>query len=90
MRWCRADSGHGMGTALGEKIAQQADVFAFLFDQLGMSGKWFAIFGRFPPNFALANPTHTLINGFHASESYQPHPFHSFTEPDRRKSASFP
>ena len=29
-------SGHGMGTALTEKIAQQADVFAFLFDQLGM------------------------------------------------------
>ena len=34
-----AASGHGMGTALSEKIAQQADVFAFLFDQLGMSGK---------------------------------------------------
>ena len=34
-----ADSGHGMGTGLSEKIAQQADVFAFLFDQLGMSGK---------------------------------------------------
>ena len=31
-----SDSGHGMGTALTEKIAQQADVFAFLFDQLGM------------------------------------------------------
>lgn len=30
-------SGHGMGTALSEKIAQQADVFAFLFDQLGMA-----------------------------------------------------
>ena len=29
-------SGHGMGTALTERIAQQADVFAFLFDQLGM------------------------------------------------------
>ena len=29
-------SGHGMGTALSEKIAQQADVFAFLFEQLGM------------------------------------------------------
>ncbi len=29
-------SGHGMGTALSERIAQQADVFAFLFDQLGM------------------------------------------------------
>ncbi len=29
-------SGHGMGTALTEKIAQQADVFAWLFDQLGM------------------------------------------------------
>jgi hypothetical protein len=25
-----------MGTALSEKIAQQADVFAFLFEQLGM------------------------------------------------------
>lgn len=34
-----ADSGHGMGTGLTEKIAQQADVFAFLFDQLGMSEK---------------------------------------------------
>ncbi|MFM7605154.1 MAG: prolyl oligopeptidase family serine peptidase [Prosthecobacter sp.] len=32
-------SGHGMGTALSEKIAQKADVFAFLFDQLGMSSK---------------------------------------------------
>jgi prolyl oligopeptidase len=29
-------SGHGMGTALTERIAQQADVFAFLFDQLEM------------------------------------------------------
>ena len=32
-----AASGHGMGTGLSEKIAQQADVFAFLFDQLGMA-----------------------------------------------------
>jgi len=32
-------SGHGMGTALSEKIAQKADVLAFLFDQLGMSSK---------------------------------------------------
>jgi prolyl oligopeptidase len=31
-----ASSGHGMGTGLSEKIAQQADVFAFLFDQLCM------------------------------------------------------
>jgi prolyl oligopeptidase len=30
-------SGHGMGTALSEKIAQKADVLAFLFDQLGMT-----------------------------------------------------
>jgi prolyl oligopeptidase len=29
-------SGHGIGTALGEYIEQQADVFAFLFEQLGM------------------------------------------------------
>ena len=34
-----SSSGHGMGTALSERIAQQADVFAFLFDQLGMSSK---------------------------------------------------
>lgn len=32
-------SGHGMGTALSEKIAQKADVLAFLFDQLGMSSE---------------------------------------------------
>ena len=31
-----SDSGHGMGTALSERIAQDADVFAFLFDQLGV------------------------------------------------------
>lgn len=31
-----SDSGHGMGTALTERIAQEADVFAFLFDQLGV------------------------------------------------------
>jgi len=30
-----SDSGHGMGTALTERVAQDADVFAFLFDQLG-------------------------------------------------------
>ena len=30
-------SGHGIGTALSERIAQQADVYAFLFDQLGMN-----------------------------------------------------
>jgi prolyl oligopeptidase len=29
-------AGHGIGTALTEQIAQQSDVFAFLFDQLGM------------------------------------------------------
>jgi prolyl oligopeptidase len=31
-----SSSGHGFGTALGEKIDQDADVFAFLFDQLGI------------------------------------------------------
>ena len=29
-------SGHGIGSALSEEIAQQTDVYAFLFDQLGM------------------------------------------------------
>jgi prolyl oligopeptidase len=31
-----SNSGHGFGTALGERIDQDADVFAFLFDQLGI------------------------------------------------------
>src|SRR5262249_17349434 len=34
-----ANSGHGMGTALNEMIEQDADFFAFLFDQLGMDYK---------------------------------------------------
>lgn len=31
-----SSSGHGQGTALSESIAQQADVYAFLYDQLGV------------------------------------------------------
>lgn len=31
-----SNAGHGMGTALDERIAEQADVYAFLFDQLGV------------------------------------------------------
>lgn len=31
-----SDSGHGSGTALSERIEQTVDVFAFLFDQLGI------------------------------------------------------
>jgi len=34
-----ASAGHGIGTALDERIAQEADVYAFLFDQLGMKYK---------------------------------------------------
>ena len=30
-------SGHGMGTALAERIAENADVLAYLFNQLGMT-----------------------------------------------------
>jgi prolyl oligopeptidase len=33
-----ASSGHGIGSSLDERIAEQADVYAFLFDQLEM--KW--------------------------------------------------
>ncbi|HEY7428292.1 MAG TPA: prolyl oligopeptidase family serine peptidase, partial [Gemmataceae bacterium] len=33
------DSGHGIGTSLKERIAQEADVYAFLFAQLGMKYK---------------------------------------------------
>lgn len=36
-----ASAGHGIGTALSERIAQQAEVYAFLFDQLGIdAGRW--------------------------------------------------
>lgn len=31
-----ASAGHGMGTSLDERLTQSADVYAFLFDQLGM------------------------------------------------------
>jgi prolyl oligopeptidase len=31
-----SSAGHGIGTALDERIEQQADVFSFLFDQLGV------------------------------------------------------
>jgi prolyl oligopeptidase len=31
-----ADSGHGLDTPLSERIAQQTDIFAFIFDQLGV------------------------------------------------------
>jgi prolyl oligopeptidase len=31
-----SNSGHGIGAALNERIDQNADMFSFLFDQLGM------------------------------------------------------
>jgi prolyl oligopeptidase len=33
-----SEAGHGIGTALSEQIAQEADVMAFLFDQWGIAG----------------------------------------------------
>jgi hypothetical protein len=36
-----ASAGHGMGTALKVRIAEQADILTFLFDQLGIDGsRW--------------------------------------------------
>jgi prolyl oligopeptidase len=36
-----AGAGHGVGTALKERTAEQADIYAFLFDQLGIdASKW--------------------------------------------------
>jgi prolyl oligopeptidase len=36
-----ASAGHGIGTSLKERIAEQADVLAFLFDQLGLdASRW--------------------------------------------------
>ena len=36
-----ASAGHGIGTSLKERIAEQADVYAFLFDQLGIdASRW--------------------------------------------------
>ena len=33
-----ADAGHGIGTALATRIEEQTDIYAFLVDQLGISG----------------------------------------------------
>lgn len=33
-----ASAGHGIGTSLKDRIAEQADVYAFLFDELGING----------------------------------------------------
>ncbi len=33
-----ASAGHGIGSSLKDRIAEQADILAFLFDQLGMNG----------------------------------------------------
>jgi prolyl oligopeptidase len=36
-----ASAGHGIGTSLKDRIAEQADVYSFLFDQLGINApKW--------------------------------------------------
>jgi hypothetical protein len=34
-----SSAGHGIGTALNERIRQLSDMYAFLFTQLGMTGK---------------------------------------------------
>ncbi len=34
-----SSAGHGIGTALNERIKQSADIYAFLIAQLGMPGK---------------------------------------------------
>jgi prolyl oligopeptidase len=33
-----SSAGHGIGTALSERVKQAADIYAFFFAQLGMSG----------------------------------------------------
>ena len=36
-----ASAGHGIGSSLKDRIAEQADVLAFLFDQLGVdAARW--------------------------------------------------
>jgi prolyl oligopeptidase len=36
-----ASAGHGIGSALKDRIAEQADILAFLFDQLGVdAARW--------------------------------------------------
>jgi prolyl oligopeptidase len=37
-----ATAGHGIGSSLNDRIAEQADVLAFLFNQLGVDGSWWA------------------------------------------------
>jgi prolyl oligopeptidase len=37
-----ATAGHGIGSSLKDRIAEQADVLAFLFNQLGVDASWWA------------------------------------------------
>jgi prolyl oligopeptidase len=37
-----ASAGHGIGSSLKDRIAEQADVLAFLFNQLGVDASWWA------------------------------------------------
>jgi prolyl oligopeptidase len=32
-----AGAGHGMGSSLKERVAEQADIYAFLFEELGVN-----------------------------------------------------
>jgi prolyl oligopeptidase len=41
-----ASAGHGVGTALKERIAEQADTLVFLFDQLGVDASPWAFQSR--------------------------------------------
>jgi prolyl oligopeptidase len=34
-----SNAGHGIGTSLNDYVAQEADVYAFIFQQLGMEFK---------------------------------------------------
>jgi phosphodiesterase/alkaline phosphatase D-like protein len=57
-------AGHGIGTALGERIQQLADVYAFLFDQLGVD---YSIIDRGPWSGAVT-PTSAVIKAKLARE----------------------
>jgi prolyl oligopeptidase len=58
-----ANSGHGIGTALQERIEQDTDVFAFLCDQLGLGTAQTARAATAPPAALAADPV-SLVRRF--------------------------
>ena|GEM_PF-84544 len=65
------DSGHGAGTSLSKAIERQADVFAFLFEQLGITNTSYVPAGDAANKFFFKDGDRVLFLGDSITEQYQ-------------------